>query len=144
VASILRLKNTSNHKASEQRSTLFTHPNLKAELSKMAGFKTLIDNKTLVKNQKSLKSLEMERDEEGKNILTQDFIKNVCELNGQYLTPKLNDTLYLHFKGFRKIEGLEQYTNLKSIWLEGNGIEKIRGLENQSMLKMIYLQQNQI
>ena len=82
----------------------------------------------------------MEKDEDGLNMLTEAYIKELCEVNGQYTTPILNDTLYLHYKGFRKIENLDSYCNLKSIWLECNGITKIQGLDNLIKLKMIFLQ----
>ena len=68
---------------------------------------------------------QMELDEDGKKRLTEAYLRELCEENGQYETPKLNDTLYLHFKGFRIIESLEKYTDLKSLWLESNGIDKI-------------------
>jgi hypothetical protein len=64
----------------------------------------------------------MELDETGYNAITERFLRDLCEENGQFLTPHLNDTLYLHYKGFRKIEKLDKYINLKSIWLECNGI----------------------
>ena len=89
----------------------------------------------------------METDENGNNIITDKFLKELCEENQQYMTPHLNDTLYLHYKGtnsdaqlrvgFRKIEGLEKYTNLKSVWLECNGIQKIEGLGHMKSLRML-------
>jgi len=45
-------------------------------------------------------------------------------------------------EGFRKIEALEKYIKLSSIWLEGNGIETIENLDHLSRLKQLYLQQN--
>lgn len=90
------------------------------------------------------KQIDVPRDEHGNAVLTEDYIKDLCVLNGQYETPRLNDTLYLHYKGFKKIECLEKYTHLKSIWLECNGLLKIEGLENQLQLRMIMFQQNTI
>jgi dynein assembly factor 1 len=45
----------------------------------------------------------MAEDEEGNKIITEKFLQDLCEENMQYVTPHLNDTLYLHYKGFRKI-----------------------------------------
>ena len=81
----------------------------------------------------------MKKDDTGRFIITEDFLKELCEANGQYSTPSLNDTLYLHYKGFEKIENLEKYENLKSIWLECNGINRISGLESLTKLRMVYL-----
>ena len=81
----------------------------------------------------------MDRNEDGKPYLTERYLKELCEKNGQYVNPILNDTLYLHYKGFTKIENLDSYTNLKSLWLESNGIRKIEGLDNLPKLRMIYL-----
>jgi hypothetical protein len=41
----------------------------------------------------------MEMDENGFNKITERYLKELCEENGQFATPHLNDTLYLHYKG---------------------------------------------
>jgi len=90
------------------------------------------------------RTLEPPKDENGKSMLTEEYIAEVCEQNGGYATPYLNDILYLHFKGFRKIQCLEKYKHIKCLWLESNGLQKIEGLENNKKLRMIFLQQNMI
>ena len=91
-----------------------------------------------------LTTVDIPRDENGRAHITEQYLKDLCALNGQYETAYLNDTLYLHFKGFSKIECLEKYTHLKSIWLESNGLTRIQGLDNQKKLRMLMLNQNVI
>jgi len=76
--------------------------------------------------------------------MTKKFIQQTCKENKLYQTPHLNDILYLHYKGFAKLEGLEEYTGLKCVFLEVNGIQRIENLDNQKELKCLYLQQNLI
>jgi dynein assembly factor 1 len=90
------------------------------------------------------RAAEPPKDENGKAYLTEEYIMGVCEENGGYTTPYLNDILYLHYKGFSEIQCLDKYKNIKCLWLESNGLQKIRGLENNKKLRMIFLQQNMI
>ncbi|KAJ3052876.1 Dynein assembly factor 1, axonemal [Rhizophlyctis rosea] len=84
----------------------------------------------------------IEKDLKGNTLMTERYIKHLCKEQKLYSTPELNDKLYLHFKGFAKIENLHAYTGLRSVWLEGNGITDIEGLETLTELRCLFLQQN--
>ena len=74
--------------------------------------------------------------------MTASVLKTYCKENGLYSTPNINDKIYLHYKGFRCIQNLDEYTNLKCIWLEGNGLSRIEGLDKQKSLRTLFLQEN--
>lgn len=87
---------------------------------------------------------EAEKDENGNRIITVKFIKNLCEQQELFDTPNLNKRLYLHYQGFIDIRNLDEYTNLRALWLENNLISRISGLNNLSKLRCLYLQHNGI
>jgi dynein assembly factor 1 len=76
--------------------------------------------------------------------MTPAVIKSAAVAHEGYETPELNDNLYLHFKGFRKIENLEPYVNLKALFLDSNGLSVIENLGHLSQLRCLYLQNNLI
>lgn len=76
--------------------------------------------------------------------MTKAAIKQICKDLKLYSTPSCNDKLYLHYKGYQRIENLDEYVNVKVIWLEGNGLTKIEGLEHCTKLRTLYLQENLI
>ena len=78
--------------------------------------------------------------------MSQEYLRMMCKEArsknlDQYATPSLNDKLYLHYKGFRKVENLDEYTALKCLWLEGNGLAEISGLDHQPLMKVTIVQQ---
>ena len=79
---------------------------------------------------------------DGLPVMSKSELKRVAIEHGGYHTPSLNDTLYLHFKGYRRIENLEEYSGLKSLWLHSNGFGKIENLNHLHELRCLFLQRN--
>lgn len=76
--------------------------------------------------------------------MTKKRLVELCRATKGYSTPSLNDRLYLQYKGFRRIENLEEYTGVRVLWLEGNGIRTIEGLADKPELTTLYLHENLI
>ncbi|CAD8195156.1 unnamed protein product [Paramecium octaurelia] len=86
----------------------------------------------------------LERNQNGTVIMNLKNLKIICEREGLYQNPENNDTLYLHFKGFDKIENLEPYFNLVALWLNNNALQKIEGLCSLKKLISLFLNHNLI
>lgn len=76
--------------------------------------------------------------------MTKSKILECCRKHDLYIYPELNDTLYLHYEGFPKIKNLDEYVNLKSLWLNNNQITVIENLSSLSQLTSLNLQNNLI
>jgi hypothetical protein len=73
-----------------------------------------------------------------------DEIRLSCRENDGYDSAELNEKLYLHFRGFKKIENLDSYVSVKAIWLDSNGLQKMEGLSSLVNLRCLYLGKNLI
>lgn len=73
---------------------------------------------------------EVEKNDSGNTIMSKATLKVICENNELYEYPEFNSKLLLQFKGFLKIENLEEYVNLKAIFLNNNCLSKIENLSH--------------
>ena len=62
-----------------------------------------------------------EEEDSGPIRMTRAELTKAALSNGGYSTPYLNDSLFLSFRGYRRIESLEAYTGLKALYGESNG-----------------------
>lgn len=76
--------------------------------------------------------------------MSEQNLKQICEMEGLYEFPQMNKKIYLHYKVIEQIGALEKYINLKSLYLENNVITKISGLNNLAQLENLFLQNNMI
>ena len=70
--------------------------------------------------------------------MTKEWLRKRCKELDLYTTPSLNEKLYLNFQGFSEIENLEEYTGLKSIFLEGNCLDSLKVLQKCKDLKCLF------
>jgi len=59
-----------------------------------------------------------------------------------YRTEELNDKLYIHYKGWNKLQNLEGFTGLKVLYAECNAFSYIQGLETCTNIRSLFLQEN--
>nr|CEL67553.1 TPA: leucine rich repeat protein, putative [Neospora caninum Liverpool] len=78
----------------------------------------------------------------GAVLCKQELKKLLRNDRNYYSTPELNDVLFLHFKGYRKLEALEEFTGLRTLHAETNAFGKIEGLDTCTRLRSLYLQEN--
>ena len=71
--------------------------------------------------------------------MTPERLRLACVEHGGYTQPALNDRLYLHFAGYRRIENLEPFTGLRALWLDSNGLAELRGLAHLGELRCLFL-----
>lgn len=87
---------------------------------------------------------ELETNEDSGIKMTKRSISEQCMKHQLYITPEMNDLLYLQYQGYTEIANLDPYVNLKSLWLDNNGISNISGLDAQKQLTSLYLNNNLI
>ena len=73
---------------------------------------------------------------------TESLRKHCRKLNLYSSRLDLNDILHLQCKGITKIQGLEEFTGLTTLYLESNAISDIEGLEPVLKLSSLYLAKN--
>jgi hypothetical protein len=80
-------------------------------------------------------------DKEEDNIprINKKTLLSLCKKHDLYQTPDLNEKLYLHYGGFRKIENLEEYVNVKALWLQGNCLERIENIGHMTDLRCLFV-----
>lgn len=80
--------------------------------------------------------------EEGRQIrLTRRWLDQFFrkEWKMYYRTIELNEKLYLHYKGFARLENMDLFPDLKCLYFEGNGIERIESLDTNHKLMSLML-----
>lgn len=76
--------------------------------------------------------------------MSAELVLEICKERSMWAQPHLNTQLYLNYKGFETIEGLEAYINIRALYLGSNNIEKIDGLQGMKDLRSLQIEGNRI
>jgi len=76
--------------------------------------------------------------------MTPEVVHEICKERNMWTQPRLNTQLYLNYKGFESIAGLEDYVSVKTLHLGNNNIKQIEGLERMSALRSLHLEGNRL
>jgi len=76
--------------------------------------------------------------------MTSEKIAQICKDRQMWSQPHLNTQLFLNYKGFESIAGLEDYVRVRCLHLGNNNIARIEGLERMTDLRTLYLECNRI
>ena len=73
---------------------------------------------------------ELEKEEDGSPRMTNRWFRDLFkkEFKKYYRTPHLNEKLFLHYKGWHYMRNLEQFEDLKCLYIEANGLRSLNGL----------------
>ena len=69
--------------------------------------------------------------------MTHERLKSICKEHGLYNTPQLNDKLFCNHQGFTSVGDLEEYTELKALFMEGNALSHLVGLPSLIHLRCL-------
>lgn len=80
----------------------------------------------------------------GGSEMTKEELRKVIDSDRRmyYRTEELNDKLYIHYKGWRRLQNLEGFTGLRALYAECNAFSRIEGLQNCGNLRSLFLQEN--
>lgn len=93
------------------------------------------------------KKLDAERDSFHSDAIprmTPELLQSICKERQMWMQPHLNTQLFLNYKGFLRLEGMEDYINVRSLHLDNNNISKIEGLDRMTELRSLHLGGNRI
>eukprot|EP00472_Partenskyella_glossopodia_P006402 CAMPEP_0197525912 /NCGR_PEP_ID=MMETSP1318-20131121/15076_1 /TAXON_ID=552666 /ORGANISM="Partenskyella glossopodia, Strain RCC365" /LENGTH=411 /DNA_ID=CAMNT_0043079743 /DNA_START=156 /DNA_END=1388 /DNA_ORIENTATION=+ len=77
--------------------------------------------------------------------MSKEWLRKVCdESEGCYVTPELNNKLYLQHKCLTEIENLEEYVNVSWLYLQNNAIDRIQNIGHLKSLTGLFLGNNEI
>jgi len=76
--------------------------------------------------------------------MTPELLQSICKERQMWTQPHLNTQLFLNYKGFLRIEGMEDYINVRSLHLDNNNIARIEGLDRMTDLRSLHLGGNRI
>eukprot|EP00929_Paragymnodinium_shiwhaense_P022627 TRINITY_DN14407_c0_g1_i1.p1 TRINITY_DN14407_c0_g1~~TRINITY_DN14407_c0_g1_i1.p1 ORF type:complete len:610 (+),score=188.05 TRINITY_DN14407_c0_g1_i1:78-1907(+) len=76
--------------------------------------------------------------------MTPEVLAQICKERQMWSQPHLNTQLFLNYKGFDAIEGMEAFTKVRVLYLGNNNIGKIEGLDRMTDLRALHLEGNRI
>ena len=76
--------------------------------------------------------------------MSKDAIR-LCIKREEFMdNPLLLQRLYLHHKGFNRIQNLDRFKELRVLFLESNSLTMIENLDNLKQLEELHLEKNKI